>query len=87
MTDGGGYDPKRRSAPAQSAPAQSYTAPVQSYSAAPAAAPMAGAPASKWEPCTLLFLVLFRTCRHSHAYTCSLSCMCTLFLLCIYIDR
>jgi len=52
VTDGGGYDPKRRSAPAQSAPAQSYTAPAQSYTTAPAAAPMASAPASKWEPCT-----------------------------------
>ena len=52
MVDGGGYDPKRRGAPASSAPAQAYTAPVQSFSA-PAAAPMASAPASKWEPCAL----------------------------------
>ena len=61
-TDGGGYDPKRRGAPAQSLPAQSYAAPAQSYSApappAPAAAPMASASASKWEPCTLLHFSL-----------------------------
>jgi len=52
MTDGGGYDPKKRSAPTQSdaAPTQSYSAPAVS---APAAAPMASAPASRWEPCTL----------------------------------
>ena len=60
MADGGGYDPKRRSAPVQnsatvpvqsSAPAQPYSAPAPS---APAAAPMATAPASKWEPCAWL---------------------------------
>jgi len=70
VTDGGGYDPKRRSAPAQSgvASAQSYTAPTQSAPAAvaitatvptttvpTATEPMPIAPASKWQPCTLSF--------------------------------
>jgi len=57
MVDGGGYDPKRRDAPARSAPAQAYTAPVQTYSAP--AAPMTSAPASKWEPCTFIIVSLY----------------------------
>jgi len=60
---GGGYDPKKRGAPAQSdpkkrgAPAQSSSVPAQSYTpptgyvpSAPAAAPMSTSPAKKWEP-------------------------------------
>jgi len=78
-TDGGGYDPKRRGAPAQSLPAQSYAAPAQSYSApapsAPAAAPTASASASKWEPCALLHFSLSPFFRSHSLSVCICLCL------------
>jgi len=75
VVDGGGYDPKRRGAPAQS-----YAAPVQSSDplSAPVAAPMPSVPASKWEPCT------FSTPHHSLTFSSALHLVfCVSWLACL----